>query len=89
MIHALGLLNALCQAPGMRSALLYASEEFRKRLGGRATSAIAGSAVRSHTAVLIHTPALYRATHFKAGASGNSLILVRPSEIASAAGPMH
>lgn len=40
MIHAFGPLNALCQVPGMRSALLHASEELRKRLGGRAASAI-------------------------------------------------
>jgi hypothetical protein len=40
MLHAFGLLNALCQVPGMRSALLHASEELRKRLGGRAVSAI-------------------------------------------------
>jgi hypothetical protein len=34
MIHASGLLNALRQVPGTRSALLHASEELRKRLGG-------------------------------------------------------
>lgn len=39
MIHAFGPLNALCQVPGMRSALLHASEELRKRLGGRAPHA--------------------------------------------------